>query len=133
MRAHLLPGRTYYVEVSSGLGFWRPSVSLLPIAPRTESWADRDRWLAESEGYRTVHASEDWDENEVRSFVASCKATWPTIRPRSAGVERWRRTTEPDPNYSRASERRSFAVIAAAVDWLRVPRTRSARRRFRTP
>jgi hypothetical protein len=48
-RARLLAGKTYYVEVSTKMGFLEPRVHLLAIAPRTKSWAKLPDWIAETE------------------------------------------------------------------------------------
>jgi hypothetical protein len=44
MRASLLPGRTYYVEVSPGMS----GVSLLAVTPRSETWSKLTSWIAET-------------------------------------------------------------------------------------
>jgi hypothetical protein len=49
LRANLLPGRTYYVEVSPRMGVWTARVDLLAVAPRLESWKNLQDWLAETE------------------------------------------------------------------------------------
>jgi hypothetical protein len=57
VRASLAAGLTYYVEVASRFGVFKPRVQLLPITPRFESWEDRDIWLAETRAQRAAYAS----------------------------------------------------------------------------
>jgi hypothetical protein len=54
LRAWLAPGRTYFVEVASRMGWFSPRVQLLAIAPRFERWQEREAWIARSEGHITV-------------------------------------------------------------------------------
>jgi hypothetical protein len=49
LRAQLLPGRTYYVEVAPKMGAWSARVHLLAITPRSESWGELREWLDESQ------------------------------------------------------------------------------------
>jgi hypothetical protein len=48
LRAQLLPGRTYYVEVAPKMGAFSARVQLLAITPRAESWGELREWLDES-------------------------------------------------------------------------------------
>jgi len=45
LRAELLPGRVYYVEVSPRMGFWSTRVQLLALTPRSEHWEHVAEWL----------------------------------------------------------------------------------------
>lgn len=49
LRAQLLPGRTYYVEVAPKMGAWSARVHLLAITPRAESWGELREWLDETQ------------------------------------------------------------------------------------
>ncbi|HWZ91983.1 MAG TPA: hypothetical protein VNW92_24130, partial [Polyangiaceae bacterium] len=49
LRATLLPGRVYYVEVAPHFGFLSPRVQLLAITPRSEKWAELSAWISESQ------------------------------------------------------------------------------------
>jgi hypothetical protein len=51
LRASLLPGRTYFVEVSAKMGWMKARAHLLAIAPRTKSWQQVQEWLAETDAY----------------------------------------------------------------------------------
>ena len=49
LRASLLPGRTYYVEVAPKMGALSARMHLLAITPRAESWGQLQGWMAESQ------------------------------------------------------------------------------------
>ena len=48
LQATLLPGRTYYVEVSPRMGFLSARMQLLAITPRRESWKELSAWMKET-------------------------------------------------------------------------------------
>jgi hypothetical protein len=49
LKATLLPGRTYYVEVSPRIGAFTARVDLLAVAPRLGSWQNLQDWLSNTE------------------------------------------------------------------------------------
>jgi hypothetical protein len=49
LRATLLPGRVYYVEVSPRFGWLSPRVQLLAVTPRSEKWSELGEWISESQ------------------------------------------------------------------------------------
>jgi hypothetical protein len=53
MRARLLPGRTYYVQVQPTLA----GVEILAITPRVESWSHLTTWLQETKELAPDHAA----------------------------------------------------------------------------
>lgn len=75
MRASLVAGRTYFVEVSPGLGFFRTRVQLLPIAPRFATWKKRDDWVAETRSERRIGRS-DLDADDVADLVSRGHGVW---------------------------------------------------------
>jgi hypothetical protein len=48
IRATLLPGRVYFIEVSMKPGAWQARCHLLAITPRTEQWTQVRDWLADT-------------------------------------------------------------------------------------
>jgi len=48
LRADLLPGRVYYVEVSPRMGFWSTRVQLIALTPRSEHWSYVSEWLRDT-------------------------------------------------------------------------------------
>lgn len=48
IRANLLPGRVYFIEVSMKPGVWQARAHLLAITPRTEQWGRVREWLADT-------------------------------------------------------------------------------------
>jgi hypothetical protein len=76
VRALLAPGRTYFVEVGPKLGWLRPRVELLPIAPRFPSWAKREEWIAESVAHRLEHPdASDLDSSDVGEILERGRVT----------------------------------------------------------
>lgn len=66
LRASVLPGRTYYVEVMSRFGVLSSRVQLKAIAPRFERWQYRYAWLAEATAYASYPRTElDEDARDV--------------------------------------------------------------------
>ncbi|WP_394835405.1 DUF2846 domain-containing protein [Pendulispora rubella] len=48
LRANVVGGKTYYVEVSTKLGMMSARVHLLALTPRHENWKELPEWLKES-------------------------------------------------------------------------------------
>lgn len=48
IRATLLPGRVYFIEVSIKPGVWQARCHLLAITPRTEQWSRVREWLGDT-------------------------------------------------------------------------------------
>lgn len=48
IRATLLPGRVYFIEVSMKPGAWQARCHLLAISPRHEQWSSVREWLADT-------------------------------------------------------------------------------------
>ena len=70
LKATLSPGRIYFVEISSELGFLTTYFHLLAIRPGRESWSRLDRWMTasaafvpdEPAGQRTLASSSRADQ-----------------------------------------------------------------------
>lgn len=45
-KANVAAGKTYYIEVSSGMGLWSASFTLWAIKPSMDNWGDLQGWLA---------------------------------------------------------------------------------------
>ena len=72
LQASLAPGRTYFVEVSSRMGFWHAGVELIALAPRFENWPKRDQWLADSEAYVLVDRAA-FEPADVADVIGDCQ------------------------------------------------------------
>ncbi len=56
LQADLAPGRVYFVEVSSRLGWWTARVQLLAITPHSEKWGKLKDWVSECDKFRPDEA-----------------------------------------------------------------------------
>ncbi len=52
LQADLAPGRVYFVEVSSRLGWWSARVQLLAITPHSKQWAKLKDWVSDCDKFR---------------------------------------------------------------------------------
>jgi hypothetical protein len=71
LRASLLPGKRYYVEVSSRMSFWTAGVQLLAISPRSPNWANRELWLADTDGYALLDRNA-MDPSDAADIIDDC-------------------------------------------------------------
>jgi hypothetical protein len=75
LRARLLPGKTYFVEVATKPGMFQARTHLLAVAPRTKSWAKLPDWMHDTEeqapdleaGQRSLDADRDAVQNRLQS------------------------------------------------------------------
>lgn len=71
LQAELLPGRVYFVEVSSRLGWWTARVQLLAITPHSEQWAKLKDWVSECDKFRPDEAAGQAYLTDRRDAAAS--------------------------------------------------------------
>jgi len=71
MRARLLPGRTYYVQVQPNM----TGVAILAITPRVDAWNDLTTWLKDTKQLSPDHAAGqaymDEHRDDVQDEIAS--------------------------------------------------------------
>lgn len=70
LQAELAPGRVYFVEVSSRLGWWSARVQLLAITPHSEQWAKLKEWVSDCDKFRPDEAGGQGYLNERREAAA---------------------------------------------------------------
>jgi hypothetical protein len=63
LRANLMPGKVYYVEVSPKMGALSARMHLLALTSRSESWGELQGWLADSQAMQV-------DESAGQAYLA---------------------------------------------------------------
>ncbi len=123
LRASLLPGRTYYVEVAARMGFWSSRLQLLAIKPSVESWAELPEWLADSQPLLVAQQSGQAYVNGRRDDVAERLQSARQIYGEYSAEELAARTLRPEDGAApramrifdgprRAAERRFLGLLA---------------------
>ncbi|MEO8905726.1 MAG: hypothetical protein ABI488_24570 [Polyangiaceae bacterium] len=56
LQADLEPGRVYFVEVSSRLGWWSARVQLLAVTPHSAQWGKLKDWVSDCDKFRPDEA-----------------------------------------------------------------------------